>query len=83
MAGHYPVYSIAEHGPTDCLIDKLLPTLQQYKITAYLSGHDHNLQVFSIHQIRFVNPFTLRSLSHFEGNLFLYPKSLEVTNNNE
>lgn len=45
VAGHYPVYSIAEHGSTQCLIDKLLPLLETYKATAYLCGHDHNLQV--------------------------------------
>lgn len=45
VAGHYPVYSISEHGPTQCLIDRLKPLLYQYRASAYLCGHDHNLQV--------------------------------------
>ena len=44
VAGHYPVYSIAEHGPTRILIDKLNPMLRKNKVTAYLCGHDHNMQ---------------------------------------
>ena len=48
VAGHYPVYSVAEHGPTDCLVQRLLPMLYKYKVTAYLCGHDHNIQVLFI-----------------------------------
>jgi tartrate-resistant acid phosphatase type 5 len=47
--GHYPVYSVAEHGPTQCLIDHLRPLLHQYHATAYICGHDHNLQVIDLH----------------------------------
>ncbi|UJR16223.1 hypothetical protein I4U23_003133 [Adineta vaga] len=47
VSGHFPVYSVAEHGPTQCLIDRLRPMLHLYHATAYLCGHDHNLQHLS------------------------------------
>jgi tartrate-resistant acid phosphatase type 5 len=45
--GHFPVYSVAEHGSTECLIQKVKPLLHKYKVSAYLSGHDHDLQHIS------------------------------------
>ena len=44
VAGHYPIYSICEHGPTSGLVERVKPLLEQYKVTAYLNGHDHCMQ---------------------------------------
>jgi len=41
VGGHYPIYSVCEHGPTEQLQNDVKPLLQKYKVSAYLAGHDH------------------------------------------
>ena len=45
---HYPIYSVAEHGPTQLLVDNLLPLMQQYGAALYMGGHEHNCQFLSV-----------------------------------
>lgn len=53
VGGHYPVYSVCSHGPTECLIDHLKPLLTQYN-AHYLSGHDHCMVHFEEEEVHHV-----------------------------
>jgi len=48
VAGHYPVFSIAEHGPTKQLQPGVFPYLRQNKVSAYFCGHEHNAQYIDV-----------------------------------
>jgi len=44
VGGHYPVFSIAEHGPTNALQPSNFPYLRDNRVSAYMCGHEHNEQ---------------------------------------
>jgi tartrate-resistant acid phosphatase type 5 len=68
VTGHFPVWSIAEHGPTQCLVDKLRPMLHKYKVSAYLSGHDHNLQHITDDYMNHTCSYIVSGASNFVSN---------------
>eukprot|EP00930_Biecheleria_cincta_P057874 TRINITY_DN43745_c0_g1_i1.p1 TRINITY_DN43745_c0_g1~~TRINITY_DN43745_c0_g1_i1.p1 ORF type:complete len:353 (-),score=45.20 TRINITY_DN43745_c0_g1_i1:5-1063(-) len=44
VAGHFPVWSICEHGPTAQLVRRLKPMLEAARASVYFAGHDHCAQ---------------------------------------
>ncbi|XP_057264919.1 tartrate-resistant acid phosphatase type 5, partial [Pezoporus wallicus] len=44
VAGHYPLWSAGEHGPSACLRRLVRPLLRRHRVSAYICGHDHNVQ---------------------------------------
>lgn len=43
--GHHPVYSNGLHGNSPELADTILPLFENYGVSVYISGHEHNLQI--------------------------------------
>ena len=44
VIGHHPIYSGGIHSDTAELKQHILPLLHEYKVQAYINGHDHDLQ---------------------------------------
>jgi tartrate-resistant acid phosphatase type 5 len=56
VLGHHPIFSNGPHGDHARLIADWEPIIRQHKVTAYLAGHDHDLQhlEFAGHPTSFV-----------------------------
>jgi tartrate-resistant acid phosphatase type 5 len=65
VAGHFPVYSVAEHGSTKCLVKKLYPMLHKYRVQAYLCGHDHNLQHIEVNAQNWTTEYLVVGAANF------------------
>ncbi|KAF4677906.1 hypothetical protein FOL47_008972 [Perkinsus chesapeaki] len=44
---HVPAYSIGNHGKNQTVIDNIMPIFEKAKVDAYISGHDHDMQVLT------------------------------------
>ncbi|KAK3270629.1 hypothetical protein CYMTET_20983 [Cymbomonas tetramitiformis] len=44
VAGHHPVWSVSQHGPTEELVEELIPLFEAHGVALYMNGHDHNMQ---------------------------------------
>jgi len=73
VVAHHPVYSGGEHGDTPYIIEHILPLLQEYKVQAYINGHDHDLQHLQAGSVNLfccgagskVRPTTITPHTHF------------------
>ncbi|RUS81865.1 hypothetical protein EGW08_010388 [Elysia chlorotica] len=81
-AGHFPIYSVGAHGPTECLTKDLQPMLETFEANGHFCGHDHNLQHLMVHtnqgqridyfvsgMANFVNPSTKHKGDVPDGSL--------------
>jgi tartrate-resistant acid phosphatase type 5 len=54
VVGHHPIFSGGEHGDTEALKRDVLPLLKRYRVSAYLNGHEHDLQVIARDGVHFI-----------------------------
>lgn len=44
VIGHHPIFSGGGHGGSQLLVDHVKPLLERFGVSAYINGHDHDLQ---------------------------------------
>jgi tartrate-resistant acid phosphatase type 5 len=75
VAGHFPIWSICEHGPTAAMIKTVKPLLERYHVTAFIAGHDHCMESFVCENGSFepfiykCDPFTKTGSGQTQGKL--------------
>jgi acid phosphatase len=74
VSGHHPVFSGgSDHGSTPELIRDFKPLLEQYGVTAYFLGHDHDLQHIVVNGVNYIGcgaGSETRPTSMIEGSRF-------------
>jgi acid phosphatase len=70
VAGHYTIFSMADHGDNAELISRVVPLLQKYKVQLYLNGHDHVLQHMSWEGVEYVTSGHGTYTNHFPDAAF-------------
>eukprot|EP01045_Picozoa_sp_COSAG04_P002798 COSAG04_NODE_107_length_25959_cov_6.617865_3_plen_369_part_00 len=75
VGAHYPVWSIASHGPTAGLVEKLRPLLDKYEAN-FFCGHDHDLEHIKEtgSKVNYVVTGSGMSCCYPDGNLDKVPK---------
>ena len=54
VVGHHPVFSGGHHGSTPELVRLIQPLLERHSVTAYINGHDHDLQHIVVNGIHYL-----------------------------
>ena len=53
VVGHHPVFSNGFRGGAAVLQERLLPILEAHRVSAYVNGHDHDLQLVEARGLTF------------------------------
>jgi Calcineurin-like phosphoesterase len=54
VAGHYTIYSEAQHGDNAVLIADFVPLLNKYGVQMYFNGHDHVMQHIEWNNVHYI-----------------------------
>ena len=72
--GHYQLFSNGYYGNYNTMIQRILPLLKKYKVSAYFSGHEHNFQLLEYHGIH----FCINGVGAYKSDLNYYNSNIEV-----
>jgi len=73
--GHHPVFSSGWHGDTAALKKYLKPMLDKGKVDFYLSGHDHDKELFEVNGVKYVVMGTGAKLRTVKGKGSVFAKA--------
>jgi tartrate-resistant acid phosphatase type 5 len=54
VVGHYPLFSVGENGDQPAMQKAIQALLEEYKVDAYISGHDHCLEHLTHNGVQYI-----------------------------